>query len=125
MIRWFFLFLALSNVATACETTGQRLSSETHGAPEIHLVVGDIPLAQPFSLQISICDEIAVDTVRVDAIMPAHRHGLNYAPEITELGDGLYRADGLLFHMPGLWEIRFEIGFNDKSVSYTSEVDLK
>ena len=39
--------------------------------------------------------------------MPAHQHGLNYAPEVSALGDGTFRVDGLLFHMPGLWELAF------------------
>jgi ferredoxin len=49
------------------------------------------------------------NALRVDAVMPAHRHGMNYAPSLREVGPGHYRADGLMFHMPGLWEFRFEL----------------
>jgi hypothetical protein len=41
--------------------------------------------------------------------MPEHRHGMNYKPSIKPAAGGRYRADGLMFHMPGRWEIIFEV----------------
>jgi hypothetical protein len=41
--------------------------------------------------------------------MPEHRHGMNYRPVVVARGAGLYRADGLMFHMPGRWEIHFDV----------------
>lgn len=46
---------------------------------------------------------------RLDADMPAHRHGMNTKPETTETGDHQYRVDGMLFHMAGDWAITVEI----------------
>jgi len=43
--------------------------------------------------------------IKVEAVMPAHGHGMNYLPKITQVTDGNYVAKGLLFHMPGLWQI--------------------
>jgi cytochrome c peroxidase len=51
----------------------------------------------------------APKTLKVDAHMPAHRHGMNYAPKVTALGPGRWRAEGLLFHMPGRWELVFVV----------------
>ena len=31
------------------------------------------------------------------------------APAVKALGQGLYRAEGLMFHMPGRWELVFEL----------------
>ncbi|WP_170711984.1 MULTISPECIES: hypothetical protein [unclassified Ruegeria] len=101
------------------------MGSQAPNAPEVYVDVGEIPLAQPFSIQISVCSEATVQEVRVDAFMPAHQHGLNYAPEVSALGDGLFRVDGLLFHMPGLWELQTDVEFRGRSVSYTSEISLK
>jgi hypothetical protein len=42
--------------------------------------------------------------------MPAHRHGMNYRPSVASLAGGRFRAEGLLFHMPGHWEFIVEIG---------------
>ncbi|WP_170363799.1 hypothetical protein [Ruegeria arenilitoris] len=57
--------------------------------------------------------------------MPAHRHGLNYVPEVSALGDGMFRVDDLLFHMPGLWELQADVHIGGRSLSYTSEITLK
>ncbi|WP_170476493.1 FixH family protein [Ruegeria arenilitoris] len=125
MIRWFFWFLIFSGTAMACESNGQRMVEETQNAPEVHLVVDEILLAQPFSVLVSICNEITVGDIRVDAIMPAHQHGLNYVPEVTALGDGVFRVDQILFHMPGLWQLQIDVEFRGESLSYTSEIELK
>jgi hypothetical protein len=49
------------------------------------------------------------DSVRVDAMMPEHRHGMNYRPEVVAAKNGRYRADGLLFHMSGRWDLTFNL----------------
>ena len=33
---------------------------------------------------------------QVDATMPEHKHGMNYAPTIASRGDGRYRAEGMV-----------------------------
>lgn len=62
-----------------------------------------------FALDIVVCPAQAVLT-GVDADMPAHRHGMNYRPSLKALGDGRYRAEGLLLHMPGRWRLSFLFG---------------
>jgi len=64
-----------------------------------------------FSLEIAVCAKAgaAPESLKVDARMPEHRHGMNYAPEVKPLGPGRWRAEGLMFHMPGKWEFVFEI----------------
>ena len=47
-------------------------------------------------------------SLAVDAWMPAHRHGMNYRATVRALGDGRYRAEGLMLHMPGHWQLTFE-----------------
>jgi len=65
----------------------------------------------PFTLLLNVCtkrDEPA-ELVGVDATMPEHKHGMNYATTIRSNGNGRYRVDGLLFHMPGSWEVAFDV----------------
>jgi hypothetical protein len=71
-----------------------------------------LPLAEFFALDFAVCarDGRTVASPRVDATMPAHGHGMNYRPSITALGDGRFRADGLLLHMPGQWQLTFDVG---------------
>ena len=46
--------------------------------------------------------------VRFDAWMPAHRHGMNTRPLAARGADGMWRAEGFLFHMPGAWQFVIE-----------------
>lgn len=70
-----------------------------------------LPVNAPFALAIAPCGAMP-QALAVDATMPAHRHGMNYRPAVTKTGDG-FRADGLLFHMPGDWEFVFDVTYAD------------
>jgi hypothetical protein len=52
------------------------------------------------------------DSVQIDADMPSHGHGMNTKPRLTRLGDGKWRAEGMLFHMPGEWELYVYVGLD-------------
>ena len=45
----------------------------------------------------------------VDAEMPHHNHGMNVRPKISQISPGTWLADPLLFHMPGRWELIFDV----------------
>lgn len=83
-----------------------------------------IEVGQPFMLIMNVCTKggDAAELVRVDATMPEHKHGMNYVPTIKGLGDGRYRVDGLLFHMPGSWEVAFDVRPADKPATETSRL---
>jgi hypothetical protein len=70
-----------------------------------------LEVGQPFMLIMNVCTKggDAAELVRVDATMPEHKHGMNYAPTVKAGSDGRYRVDGLLFHMPGSWEVAFDV----------------
>jgi hypothetical protein len=75
-------------------------------------VPAPIPSGRHFVLEIAVCakDGAALPALsKVDATMPAHRHGMNYRPSITARPDGRFRVEGLMFHMPGRWELVFEL----------------
>ena len=103
MRRWAWLLLA-AGAAQACELPGGAalaIRSPTHtvvyrAAPRV---------GEHFAVEFAVCP--APQDVQVDAWMPAHRHGMNYQPVVKPLGGGRYRAEGLMFHMPGEWEFVF------------------
>ena len=69
-----------------------------------------VPVGRHFALDIAVCaapGTAVPPSLRVDADMPAHRHGMNYKPAVKPLGDGRFFAEGLMFHMPGHWRLRF------------------
>jgi cytochrome c peroxidase len=72
-----------------------------------------VEVAKHFALDVAVCAKPgypAPESLKVDAHMPEHRHGMNYAPSVTRMAPGRWRAEGLLLHMPGRWELVFEIG---------------
>ena len=48
-------------------------------------------------------------TVTIDGGMPAHNHGLPTTPQVTEVGGGDYRVDGVKFQMPGQWTMTVDV----------------
>ena len=83
-----------------------------------------IPLGQPFALKMVACDA-KPDRVAVDATMPAHRHGMNYRPTVRQTAPGEFRAEGLLFHMPGEWEFVFDLYYGERRERLTHRVTLR
>ena len=69
---------------------------------------GPIAVSRPFALLVTLCPAGA-RLVHVTATMPEHRHGMNYRPSVQELGEGRWRAEGLLWHMGGRWELRLDV----------------
>jgi hypothetical protein len=67
-----------------------------------------IAVGRHFVIEVQTCPLDAV-LARVDATMPEHRHGMNYRPSLKPLGAGRWRVEGLLFHMPGRWELRLDV----------------
>ncbi len=51
----------------------------------------------------------AYDAVSIDAAMPAHKHGMLRDVGLTPQEDGSMRADGLLLHMYGHWELHVDV----------------
>jgi cytochrome c peroxidase len=70
-----------------------------------------VSVSKHFAVEVGACAKSGPPprALKVDAHMPAHRHGMNYKPQVKPLGNGRWRAEGLLFHMPGAWEFLFEL----------------
>ena len=64
-----------------------------------------------FTIELAACSKSGPppQTLQIDAHMPEHRHGMNYKPEVKLLAPGRWRAEGLMFHMPGKWEFVFVV----------------
>ncbi len=105
---WFLAAAALTAQALACNE-GTKLESRRF---VVAYKAEPIEVARHFALELSVCPKPGqpqAEAVKVDAHMPEHRHGMNYAPSLEPLGAGRWRAEGLMFHMPGRWELVFEI----------------
>jgi cytochrome c peroxidase len=122
--------LALAAPAWACEPglDGTRLES-----PRYVLVykASSLSVSRHFSLEVAACARsgAAPKDLKVDAHMPAHRHGMNYTPKVIALGPGRWRAEGLLLHMPGHWELVFLVDgerlAHARRISFFNEIEIK
>lgn len=86
-----------------------------------------IPMAKHFTLEVQLCDKAGASVARlqkVDATMPEHRHGMNYRPRITPLGDGRFGVEGMMFHMAGHWQLVFEVQAGKETARLTDDVQI-
>jgi hypothetical protein len=91
---------------------GQQLAWRPLLQGDIPVAPAAIPMARHFALTVQLCEGSTASTAilrKVDATMPEHRHGMNYQPRISALGNGRFRVEGLMFHMSGRWQIEFEV----------------
>ena len=105
--------LAAAPAATACELPGGPVQKIQSGKTLVLYRTNPAPLGvgRHFAVEFAVCP--APESVRVDAWMPEHRHGMNYRPTITGSGEGPYKAEGLMLHMAGKWELVFEVRAKD------------
>ena len=122
---WLVFTVLVCSTAFACEPSldGTRLES-----PRFVLAfkAEAVAVAQHFALEIAVCAKAGAspEAIKVDAHMPEHRHGMNYVPEVKQTAPGRWRAEGLMFHMPGKWEFVFEVRAAGKADRMASTYQL-
>jgi len=83
-----------------------------------------VQVGEPFVLWLELCPA-AAKLVGVDASMPDHRHGMNYKPSFKPMGEGLWRVEGMVWHMAGRWELKLDTMLNGVAHRLTPSVILK
>lgn len=121
-------FLLSAGTALGCPF-GNSAEEIRNGKMSLYwLPVGEIRVSEPFDLEICLTVSGATPeggVLEVDAVMPAHGHGMNYRSEVQLLEPGHFIAEGMLFHMPGKWEIRFDFVRESGKTTFVSRVDLQ
>lgn len=105
-----FCLLAATPAFSDCLPAGAGMPMKSPGQTSLRVALttnpAKIKVGEPFSVDIGLCGEDSgIDRLAIDATMPAHRHGMNYTPSVVAKGQGHYQANGMLFHMPGRWEV--------------------
>ena len=118
MRRWACaLIVAGAAPAFAADCIARLETGKTIDSPRFSLAyLTDPPkpaVGKPFAVDLIVCPKepgLKPEEVRVDAHMPEHRHGMNYKASVKPQAEpGRYRAEGLMFHMPGRWEFLFDV----------------
>lgn len=86
-----------------------------------------IKLAEFFALDVAVCARAGAQpsSLRIDARMPEHNHGMNYRPRVLARGSGRFEATGLLLHMQGRWQISFDAQGPDGNESLRADLTLQ
>jgi hypothetical protein len=81
-----------------------------------------------FALELAVCPRggaPAAESLGVDARMPEHGHGMNYRAAVKRLGADRFRAEGLMFHMPGRWQLVIDVRSGQTSERLTHDIVLR
>jgi hypothetical protein len=87
-----------------------------------------VAVGQPFAVEFEVCPRAAgaaPERLTVDAWMPDHRHGMNYRPTLSGAPPEVLRAEGLLFHMPGRWQMVFEMRSGGRALRLTDDLTVR
>lgn len=107
--------LLLACGAAQASTCGSATDKVVEGASytvAYRTAPSPVAMGQHFALEVTVCPRGKAPpprSLRVDAGMPEHKHGMNYKPTVTTKGGSRYRVEGMLFHMSGRWEIAFDV----------------
>lgn len=122
------LLLIASQAQAACGDGFALRASEGAQIVAFRSQPAPIPVDKHFKLELQLCPAAKQpNSLRVDADMPLHRHGMNYRATVVPVNaaSGRYRAEGLLFHMPGRWRLIFDLVTAEGPVRLTHEVDVQ
>jgi hypothetical protein len=115
----------ISNICVACDLAGSE-TVELEAGVTLHyrIVPSQLRVAQHFSMRFLVCRgkmPQVPDNFKVDALMPTHVHGMNYKAIIEIQPDGQVEATGMMFHMPGPWQVRVDLSSDglDRQLSHS------
>lgn len=98
-----------------------------HGLAVDALFVPDPPRTGEFDLTL----ELHVDgeplegaDLSLELWMPGHGHASAEQPQVVEEGAGLYRVENAAFSMPGLWELRLNVVWDELDANIVWQVDV-
>jgi len=86
-------------------------------------VLAAIPLRDPFFVRLAPPMDAATGSLSADAAMPHHGHGMNLKPSTRAPEPNGDRIAGpMLFHMPGAWEVYFDLESDGRLRRWQDEV---
>lgn len=112
----FLLIYCLIPIAATAESTFPRQITSDSGryTVELEQMMSEIPLREIHSWTVRFERKSKTKSkplrIEIDGGMPRHGHGLPTEPKLARyLGDERYQIDGVLFNMPGLWQLQFRV----------------
>ena len=108
---------ARRDAARAIAVAGHGTLSMSGGGQIEWKAPAPLPRGEPFAMDVSITDgagrPVEGVSLIVDCTMPHHGHGMNVRPTATQVGPGRWKVEPMLLHMPGRWELSFDLAWPD------------
>ncbi len=128
IVRFIALFAGFSTASaanTACPLAASAPARTEAGPVQISWTTTPNPVqvGEPILMRLTLCPADA-KLERVDAVMPEHRHGMNYKATFASLGDGVWEVKGMVWHMSGRWELRVDARLGEKTQRITQSITL-
>ena len=99
-------------------TIDSRIRTSSSASGDFTVTLTELPATVPsnelFAFGVTLVAADGIDPteleILVDAGMPQHAHGMTVRPKAQrDRGNGRYKVDGMLFHMPGSWELYVDV----------------
>lgn len=114
----------------ACTASDDGYLLEQDGLQVLIEPMGSIGVSEAFPVRVTVCGESAeTATVTLDASMPAHGHGMNYAPVhdvlVQTAGGQQIQVNDLVLHMPGTWQWSVDVRTDEQLNTLTQEFTVQ
>ena len=123
------LLLAATGSGEGCEAPSGFTARERLAVRDVVVFFRTVPPAievgRHFTVEAIICAPATLQRLRIDARMPEHNHGMNYRPTIALTADGRWQAEGLMFHMPGRWQLVFDVDHGGRTERLATDLLLE
>ena len=81
------------------------------------------PMNELFEFTFKVSPTSEKISIKVDATMPSHGHGMTTDPKVEKMSPGVYKVRGMQLHMTGEWVLTFEV-FEDEKLKEKFEHKL-
>ena len=128
-ITSLFLITSSTNIIRGDERPELTTRTESGWTIYVDTSINPLRINTMHSWQIRVIDSeskpVTMASVSIEGGMPEHDHGLPTQPKVTsEISPGTYLLQGVRFHMPGRWEIKFTISREDQQEFGMASIQL-
>ena len=124
-----FLITSSTNIIRGDERPELTTQTESGWTIYVDTSINPLRINTMHSWQIRVIDSeskpVTMASVSIEGGMPEHDHELPTRPKVTsEISPGTYLLQGVRFHMPGRWEIKFTISREDQQEFGMASIQL-
>ncbi len=119
-----------ANREKSCDHGNAEFLLESEGLSVGIQPMAPVRVSHPFPVTVTVCGKnIAEAVIELDAMMPAHGHGMNYEPPHTVVANDnesqRVMVQGVVLHMPGDWQWSVDVRTPDTNQVLTQSFKVQ